>query len=259
VNWPYPESARRLDAFVRASDTVARLGGDEFALVLTEIRRPEDAAAVARKAMQVLTDELPQAGTINQASYPASAFVVYQISAQVGRGFAAQFDFPDAPQLTTLGESIAEGQAGSGTSNFPANTVMAQRYEGVSGHVLSASAYLGSSASGNMRMGLYADNAGEPGALIATTEAKVFSATSSGHWEEFTFTSPPTTVGSVKYWLACHTDASVNSRGSDGSNQNDARRLISQTFATGLPDPFGAGTSYSNTRGMKMLVWTNPT
>jgi hypothetical protein len=94
--------------------------------------------------------------------YPASAFVVYQISVQVGRGFAAQFDFPDAPQLTTLGESIAEGQAGSGSSNFPANTVMAQRYEGVSGLVLSASAYLGSSASGNMRIGLYADNAGEP-------------------------------------------------------------------------------------------------
>jgi hypothetical protein len=43
-----------------------------------------------------------------------------------------------------------------------------------------------------MRMGLYADNAGEPGALIATSEAKAFSATSSGHWEAFTFTSPPT-------------------------------------------------------------------
>jgi hypothetical protein len=190
--------------------------------------------------------------------YPASAFVVYQISAQVGRGFAARFAFPDAPQLTTLGETIAEGQAGGGTSNFPANTVMAQRYDGVSGQVLSASAYLGSSASGNMRMGLYADNAGEPGALIATTEAKAFSATSSGHWEELTFTSPPTTVGGVKYWLACHTDASVNSRGSDGTNQNDARRLITQSYAGGLPDPFGAGSSYSNTRGMKMLVWTNP-
>ena len=24
------------------------------------------------------------------------------------------------------------------------------------------------------------------------------------------------------------------------------------------PDPFGAGSSYSNTRGIKMLVWTNP-
>jgi hypothetical protein len=190
--------------------------------------------------------------------YPASAFVVYQISAQVGRGFAARFNFADAPQLATLGESIAEGQAGSGSSNFPANTVMAQRYDGVSGQVLSASAYLGSSASGNMRMGLYADDAGEPGALIAMTEERAFSATSFGHWEEFAFTSPPTTAEGAKYWLACHTDVSVNSRGSDGSNQNDARRLIAQSYASGLPNPFGAGSSYSNTRGLKMKVWTNP-
>ena len=104
--------------------------------------------------------------------YPASAFVVYQISAQVGRGFAARFDFPDAPQLTTLGETIAEGQAGSAASAFEAAKVMAQRYDGISGQVLSASAYLGSSATGNMRIGLYADDAGEPGALLATTEEK---------------------------------------------------------------------------------------
>ena len=124
---------------------------------------------------------------------------------------------------------------------------------------MSGDASLGAVASGNMRIGLYADNAGEPGALIATSEAKAFSATSSGHWEEFAFTSPPTTGGDVKYWLACHADASVNSRGSDGSNQNDARRLIAQSYASGLPDPYGTGSSYSNTRGMKMLVWTNPT
>jgi hypothetical protein len=53
--------------------------------------------------------------------YPASAFVVYQLSTQVGRGFGARFNFPDAPQFATLGETIAEGQAGGGTSNFPAN------------------------------------------------------------------------------------------------------------------------------------------
>src|ERR687892_2544949 len=85
--------------------------------------------------------------------YPASAFVVYQISAQVGRGFAARFDFPDAPQLTTLGETIAEGQAGGGTSNFPANTVMAQRYTALAGRVVSASAYLGG-GSGDMQIGI---------------------------------------------------------------------------------------------------------
>jgi hypothetical protein len=66
------------------------------------------------------------------------------------------------------------------------------------------------------------------------------------------------TVGGVKYWLACHAVVSVNSRGPDGINQNDARRLIAQSYAGGLPDPYGAGSAYSNTRGMKMLVWTNP-
>jgi hypothetical protein len=60
-------------------------------------------------------------------------------------------------------------------------------------------------------------------------------------------------------WLAVHASASINSRGSDGANQNDARRLITQSYAGGLPDPFGSGSSYNNTRGIKMLVWTNPT
>jgi hypothetical protein len=33
---------------------------------------------------------------------------------------------------------------------------------------------------------------------------------------------------------------------------------MSQAFAGGLPDPFGPGSTYSNTRGMRLLVWTNP-
>jgi hypothetical protein len=72
--------------------------------------------------------------------YPASDFVVYQISAQVGRGFAGRLDFPDA---------------------FEADTVMAQRYAAVGGQVLSAAAYLGG-GSGSMQLGIYADAAGEP-------------------------------------------------------------------------------------------------
>jgi predicted signal transduction protein with EAL and GGDEF domain len=63
---------------VRASDTVARLGGDELALILTELRRPEDAAAVARKAMQVMakpfrldSGETHATTSIGIAIYPA--------------------------------------------------------------------------------------------------------------------------------------------------------------------------------------------
>jgi hypothetical protein len=135
----------------------------------------------------------PRARSERTAARP-SAFVVYQIRAQVGRGFVGRFEFADSPQLMTLGENVAEGQGGGSQSSFEADTVMAQRYAAVGGRMLSASAYLGNSGSGNMENGLYADNAGEPGALIATTEAKAFSATSSGHWEELAFTAPLTTV-----------------------------------------------------------------
>ena len=50
------EVACRLAACIPASDTVARLGGDEFALIVTEMQWPEDAAAVARKVMQVMAE-----------------------------------------------------------------------------------------------------------------------------------------------------------------------------------------------------------
>jgi diguanylate cyclase (GGDEF)-like protein/PAS domain S-box-containing protein len=51
--------AERLARCVRAEDTVARLGGDEFAIILHEITRSEDAAAVARKVLGALSEPLP--------------------------------------------------------------------------------------------------------------------------------------------------------------------------------------------------------
>jgi hypothetical protein len=91
------------------------------------------------------------------------------------------------------------------------------------------------------------------------TEIKAVTSTSSGHWEAFAFAAELDLAEGTDIWLAVHTGASINSRGSDGADQNAARRLINQAFATGLPDPFGPGSSYNNTRGIKMLVWTNPT
>jgi hypothetical protein len=125
--------------------------------------------------------------------------------------------------------------------------------------VIRASAYLGGGI-GDMQIGIYADAAGEPGALFGTSETKAVTSTSGGHWETFDF-APAEQVDlseGTPYWLAVYASGSINSRDSDGANQNDARRLISQAFAGGLPDPFGFGSSYSNTRGMRLLVWTNP-
>jgi diguanylate cyclase (GGDEF)-like protein len=47
-------ATRRLEASVRESDSVSRHGGDEFVVLLAEMARPSDAAAVAQKILDTL-------------------------------------------------------------------------------------------------------------------------------------------------------------------------------------------------------------
>ena len=47
--------AERLQASVREVDTVARLGGDEFAILQPGLDKPEDAAILARRVVEVLS------------------------------------------------------------------------------------------------------------------------------------------------------------------------------------------------------------
>jgi diguanylate cyclase (GGDEF)-like protein/PAS domain S-box-containing protein len=49
------ETARRLTECLRAHDTVSRQGGDEFTILLEDMRKPEEAAAVAQKLLEALT------------------------------------------------------------------------------------------------------------------------------------------------------------------------------------------------------------
>jgi len=56
------EVAQRLQRCVREEDTVARLGGDEFTVILTQITRPEDAALVANKIVEVLAPPIQLSG-----------------------------------------------------------------------------------------------------------------------------------------------------------------------------------------------------
>src|SRR5260370_29054855 len=56
------ESARRLRSCVRDDDTVARLGGDEFTIILSDLRLPEDAAAVAAKILTAVQQPLTSPG-----------------------------------------------------------------------------------------------------------------------------------------------------------------------------------------------------
>ena len=52
------ETARRLEACLRASDTVARFGGDEFTVLLTDIRDAEDAVRTAQRIHEILEEPI---------------------------------------------------------------------------------------------------------------------------------------------------------------------------------------------------------
>lgn len=70
-------TARRMAGIVRDTDTVARLGGDEFGLLIRDIHAPGDAAVVARKLLEAITEpvvsdsnELVVSGSVGIALFP---------------------------------------------------------------------------------------------------------------------------------------------------------------------------------------------
>lgn len=71
------EAAARLVAEVRSEDTVARHGGDEFIILLSTIKKPDDAGVIAQKLLDSLTapffikgKELHISASIGIAIYP---------------------------------------------------------------------------------------------------------------------------------------------------------------------------------------------
>lgn len=72
--------ARRLKQNVRAEDMVTRLGGDEFTILLEDIKHPEDAALLAEKLIQVISEpirlderEINTSTSIGISIYPQDA------------------------------------------------------------------------------------------------------------------------------------------------------------------------------------------
>jgi hypothetical protein len=141
----------------------------------------------------------------------------------------------EAPVYEISGEPNASGTSGS-TRNFQAGNILAQRYTtGYAGKIVSLFAYFHGTGTPSFRMSLYADSTALPGALLACVNG-----------------AAPGAQGWYELALAPEDSRSPN------AVANLARRLRSLAFASGPPDPFSTSSTYSNTRGMRMKVWTNP-
>jgi len=136
--------------------------------------------------------------------------------------------------------------------------VLAQQYTlPASGRLRHVDLYAGDHA-GQLRAGVYADAAGEPGALLAGSEAQ--SVDDARAWIRFTLDSPLEVTEGQRVWLAGH--AAIEIRSDSETVANSARRYSTtpQAFASGLPDPFPVGGSYADTRvrGMRARLGVFP-
>jgi Putative Ig domain len=162
----------------------------------------------------------------------------------------------EAPVYEISGEPNASGTSGS-TRNFQAGNILAQRYTtGHAGKIVSLSAYFHGTGTPDFRMSLYSDSTALPGALLAYVNG---AASGAQGWHEYPL-APEDYVDVAAdriVWIAAETSANIDSR-SPNAVANLARRLRAIAFASGPPDPFSTSSTYSNTRGMRMKIWTNP-
>jgi diguanylate cyclase (GGDEF)-like protein len=84
--------AERLRASVRGTDTVSRFGGDEFALIATDLKQAVDAAVLAQKVLEMISEpvslqgmEVRSGATIGIAVLSHADIALYRAKAE-GRG-----------------------------------------------------------------------------------------------------------------------------------------------------------------------------
>jgi diguanylate cyclase (GGDEF)-like protein len=117
------QAAQRLQASVRTADTIARVNGDEFAVVLSDLSHAEDAALVAQKILDGLSQPYMLLGretfvtaSIGIAAYPgdgsaaealiSAADAAMNRAKQSGRN-AYQFFTPEITQRTRVRAQLA--------------------------------------------------------------------------------------------------------------------------------------------------------
>ena len=116
------------------------------------------------------------------------------------------------------------------------------------GTLLSLSAYLdgsgGTAGSQNVRLALYRDSSGVPGAKVAETTAMAIASGTAAGW--VTFAAPQTPLSAGTYWIVIHTGgtAGIVRNVGDGTANWYGN---ADTYSDGASDPFGTGSAGTGT------------
>jgi hypothetical protein len=105
------------------------------------------------------------------------------------------------------------------------------------GTLTSLAIQLNANVTGHMKMALYADTAGTPSTLLATSN-EVTNPTAGSN--TFTFSSPPTITAGTKYWYAVISDAAFTFK---TSNSSPTAWSVSRTYGSGFLSPWSGGSS----------------
>jgi hypothetical protein len=88
---------------------------------------------------------------------------------------------------------------------------------------------------------LYADSAGKPGALVATTLELSFSSGQSAGWYDMVFPSA-VALAAGNYWIGMISGASSHVAGFRYASVAGSRSYNANSYASGPTDPFGTPT-----------------
>lgn len=119
------------------------------------------------------------------------------------------FDFHSESAGATQDQSITS-TTGAADQSFNAVTQLAQKFTaGTSGALTRLDLNLknNSSATGIIRVGLYTDNSGSPGTLVASSSISPSLLISSYAYYSFRFASAPTVISGTVYWLVVYVQA----------------------------------------------------
>lgn len=185
--------------------------------------------------------EAPALENLNRLLATEAAGFLYMRGFESGYGtiYASAQVIRDGP--SAWGATFGKTAIGAGTYNAAQDTKLACKYNCPTSRTIDAILWYGQRVTVAIKAKamIYADSAGSPGALLATSQ-EITDITTTPAWHSFPFATP-VTLTATDYWLGIIVDdgTAVYYRDAAAADQT---WINADTYEDGPSDPFGAGT-----------------